>query len=210
MSASLTVAVLGLPAMFAAGLASSAHCALMCGLLQTRGAGLDMWSRHAGRAVAYALLGAISGGAGHFLLRLQDWAGAGGMLRVAALLFLSGLLLRRSPVPATAGCCAARRNTGRSAACSLVAGFVGGLVPCGLLYTAASYAALSASATQGALLMLAFGLGTVPAVSFGVWGWRQFGSGATATRPLLLAGVALSGALMLASVGPLERFWCHP
>jgi sulfite exporter TauE/SafE len=43
-----------------------------------------------------------------------------------------------------------------------MAGSVWGLVPCGMVYGALLAALLSGSAVRGALLMLAFGLGTLP------------------------------------------------
>ncbi|HIM58948.1 MAG TPA: sulfite exporter TauE/SafE family protein [Gammaproteobacteria bacterium] len=45
----------------------------------------------------------------------------------------------------------------------LVGLFWGG-IPCGLVYGALSFAALSGSATQGGLIMLAFGFGTLPSL----------------------------------------------
>lgn len=43
-------------------------------------------------------------------------------------------------------------------------GFLWGWLPCGLVYSTLSWAASSGSATNGALIMLAFGLGTLPAM----------------------------------------------
>ncbi len=43
-------------------------------------------------------------------------------------------------------------------------GLVLGFIPCGLVYAAGATAAASGNAVRGALLMLAFGLGTVPAL----------------------------------------------
>lgn len=44
-----------------------------------------------------------------------------------------------------------------------------GWLPCGLVYSALSWAALSGSISSGALYMLAFGLGTLPAML--AFGW---------------------------------------
>jgi sulfite exporter TauE/SafE len=41
-------------------------------------------------------------------------------------------------------------------------GFVWGWLPCGLVYSVLIWALSAGSATQGALLMLGFGLGTLP------------------------------------------------
>jgi len=43
-------------------------------------------------------------------------------------------------------------------------GAIWGWLPCGLVYTATVYAAAQASLTEGALSMLAFGIGTLPAI----------------------------------------------
>ncbi|MGC9163130.1 MAG: sulfite exporter TauE/SafE family protein [Thiomonas sp.] len=48
----------------------------------------------------------------------------------------------------------------------LGAGLLWGLLPCGLVYSALSLAFLSATAWEGALAMLAFGLGTLPHMLF--------------------------------------------
>lgn len=44
----------------------------------------------------------------------------------------------------------------------LLAGMVWGFVPCGLIYSVLPYAFLSGNSASGALVMLAFGLGTLP------------------------------------------------
>lgn len=46
----------------------------------------------------------------------------------------------------------------------LLSGMLNGLLPCGLVYTAAIGSAATASAWQGPLFMLLFGAGTVPAM----------------------------------------------
>ena len=43
-------------------------------------------------------------------------------------------------------------------------GFIWGWLPCGLVYSALTWSAASASYTSGALIMLGFGLGTLPAM----------------------------------------------
>ena len=43
-------------------------------------------------------------------------------------------------------------------------GFLWGWLPCGLVYSTLSWAAVSGSANNGALIMMAFGLGTLPAM----------------------------------------------
>jgi len=57
---------------------------------------------------------------------------------------------------------ATRRLAGAGAVDSVMAGALWGMVPCGMVYAVLSTALVSGSATQGALLMLVFGLGTLP------------------------------------------------
>lgn len=47
---------------------------------------------------------------------------------------------------------------------AFLVGLLWGGIPCGLVYGALSFAALSGSAIQGGLIMLAFGLGTLPSL----------------------------------------------
>lgn len=76
---------------------------------------------------------------------------------------------------------------------ALLAGLVWGWVPCGMVYGVLIAALLGGSATQGALLMLAFGLGTLPNLL--LLGW----SAHAAQRWLRHRGVRIAaGALVIA------------
>ncbi len=57
-----------------------------------------------------------------------------------------------------------RRNRFKQLTNALRAGAIWGWLPCGLVYSMLVTASVSGSATNGALWMLAFGLGTVPAL----------------------------------------------
>lgn len=76
-------------------------------------------------------------------------------------------------------------------------GLVWGWLPCGLVYTALAWALVSGSPVRGAVLMLGFGLGTLPAlVSMGMAGswilaWRERPL-VRYTAALMLVGVAVS------------------
>ena len=61
---------------------------------------------------------------------------------------------------------AARRSSPRASA--LGAGLINGALPCGLVYAAALLAVTAGGPLQAVLVMLAFGLGTVP-MMLGVW-----------------------------------------
>jgi sulfite exporter TauE/SafE len=59
----------------------------------------------------------------------------------------------------------------------LALGLCWGLMPCGLIYSSLSWAATAQSASESALIMLCFGLGTLPAMlatSFGAANIQQF------------------------------------
>ncbi len=181
----------GLPlGLLLAGLAGSAvHCVPMCGpfvlgqvsdrlacvpacALRERhriGAGL-LWPYHLGRIVTYAGLGALAGGTGA-ALGLLAWFGwvSAGLLLFAALLFASqafSRIVRPGGSPALL-----RRLTARLAgggrtrpAGGLTLGLALGFLPCGFLYSALAASAATADPLGGAVAMLAFGLGTVPAL----------------------------------------------
>lgn len=204
----LSVATLGVPAMLAAGLGSSAHCALMCGALYARrGRAVDP-SALLGRLMAYAALGALAGGAGQWLLRVAAWGDTGQLLRLALLPPVVWMLVRAHRTPPPRPCCAdaPTRDATAGPARRLAIGFATALLPCPLLLAAAGYAMLSGGALPGASLLLAFGVGTTPAVQAGAWMWAR-----AAARPRWGPGVtaAASGAALFAALGaPTLLGWC--
>lgn len=172
-----------LPA-FLIGLLGSLHCVGMCGpLVLAVPAGKVRSSRwyanravyQAGRLSTYAMLGAIialagkgialagwqqvlSVGAGIFLLMLailptqvERWAAGNG--RVA--LWLAALRKKLHRFTSRGGWQA-----------SLLLGVFNGLLPCGLVYVGLTGAMLTGTLYGGAFWMLAFGLGTLPAMAF--------------------------------------------
>ena len=170
-------------AAFAAGLLGGVHCAGMCGgivgslSMAARG---PAWSRqlafNGGRIASYALAGAAVGGLGDLTryagpaLAIQStmFAIANGMMILLGL-YIAGwggavLKLER------AGAFAWRRIQPHarrllpidSTARALGAGLAWGWVPCGLVYTMLIMALASGGALQGASVMAAFGLGTLP------------------------------------------------
>jgi sulfite exporter TauE/SafE len=126
-----------------------------------------------GRVFTYGTLGAFAGYAGFRLqastILLRNGAAT---LAIVAGLFLiyqglaaTGLLTRRG-VNAHTGCLGGTflatflRTPGWQGV--FLAGIFTGLLPCGLIYGFLALAAATASVGQGALLMIAFGLGTAP------------------------------------------------
>jgi uncharacterized protein len=114
----------------------------------------------------------------------------------------------------------------------LLLGLTWGLIPCGFLYTAQLKAAESGSLTQGALTMLAFGVGTLPAMlGIGISASRlsadrrsqlfRLGGYVTLLIGILTlwrtgemadyTGHAAIGCLMLALIArPISRLWAAP
>ncbi|MEK7952719.1 sulfite exporter TauE/SafE family protein [Luteolibacter soli] len=160
-----------------AGLATSLHCAGMCGPLAC-GVGMMAKSEsermtaasayHAGRLFAYSTIGALCGALGkeplgwffHSPAVLLPWA------LVAALLLLATGLEKKIPRPAFLMRFIARLRF-RTMKLPVIAGAgLTGLftpfLPCGPLYAVFLALLASGSAARGAEVALAFGLGTVP------------------------------------------------
>ena len=164
----------------ALGLASSAHCAAMCGpLVLAAGRAVAVRSRtghlgqlalhHAARILMYVVLAIPAGLAGE-TLALRGFGrtvaiAAGAVLLVAA---LGSLRLRAfGRAGAALSAIAARISTpvfrwsSRHAALGpLVLGAMNGILPCGLVYGALTTAAAAGSIGGSMLLMAGFGLGT--------------------------------------------------
>ena len=185
-----------LGAMALLGLAGTLHCAGMCGglVLCVSASGRPAPRQAAwqgGRGLAYALLGAGLGVVGMGVRTSWDNGGgrlvylAAGLVMVAVGMGFLGVLPRFEPLarvtaPLQTGL--ARLLKKGTTGAAFLLGLLTGLLPCGLLYAAFARAAASAGPGEGALLMLAFWLGTSPA----------------------LLGVAFAGPLM-ARVNP--RWW---
>lgn len=172
-------------AAFVLGLASSGHCAAMCGPLMVawrqqaagaRGAG-GIALYHLSRIAVYAVLGVVAGLAGQAL-------SGGGFARgvsIASGLVLIAMALGRVGValPGRAGVlvsralgrvmAVARLASGRRPAwTAMLGGALNALLPCGLLYAALAGSAAVADPVRAALAMALYGLGTTPAL-VGIW-----------------------------------------
>jgi sulfite exporter TauE/SafE len=170
-----------------AGLAGSGHCLGMCGgilaALAVAGPHASVGQRfrlnlayHIGRIVTYTLLGLLAGAASQAalftVLRPKLYwlfALANGMVIIIGLATAFGL--RRLSLAALDGRGwgfmsgvigrAASQATTRA---FLLAGLAMGLLPCGLVYGVLISASTGGSWLQGGGMMLAFGLGTLPAL----------------------------------------------
>jgi sulfite exporter TauE/SafE len=137
---------------------------------------------HAGRMLTYVLLGTLFGAAGgtafaqafsplqrglyvaaNVMLLLLAWGIAHGRTAPSSLEAL-GLKLYSALAPA-----AGRALRGRGIASRFALGALWGLTPCALVYGVLPLALLSGGAWQGALIMLAFGVGTLPNLLAAGW-----------------------------------------
>ena len=167
---------------FMAGLLGSGHCFGMCGGIA---AGLGAMSKgrpvvpalqfNLARLASYAILGLIAatvlGGVSN-LVPIGRWLRilTAVMILLIGLKFLlnirtleiierggSGLWKKIMPL-------AIRAGNRQDAIGRLLLGACWGLIPCGLVYSVLMTAASTANASSGALTMLAFGVGTLPAM----------------------------------------------
>lgn len=172
---------------FVTGLLGAGHCLGMCGglvgalsLSASRQPG--GWSfhllYHAGRVTSYTLIGALVGWLGSALAYTDRFRDVTRILLLVSDLFiiavglataglLAGLTIARLdfPGPLRAMSAAVERLRQLPPALSaLPLGLLFGFLPCGYLSAVAITAAQSAVVATGALMLLAFGLGTMPAL----------------------------------------------
>ena len=167
------------------GLAGAGHCLMMCGglagALGPKPGTTELLTYNLGRISSYMMAGALVGLFSQ--LALASFMPALLGLRFLAALFLIALglyfagwwfglqrlerigrpLWRRLAPRAT------KVQQSQTLRGRFAAGFIWCWLPCGLVYSALSWAALSGTAVQGALYMLLFGLGTLPAMF--AFGW---------------------------------------
>lgn len=169
------------------GFVGSGHCMGMCGgiaSLLSMGASQPHTSPlvplfyNLGRLASYALIGALVGGAISGLSELSGLTQSLAWLRFVAAIFMilvalyiakwwQGLLaieklgqhIWRFISPAGKRLLPLKRPVH-----ALPFGFIWGWLPCGLVYSAVTWSAVSGSAINGGLIMLAFGVGTLPAM----------------------------------------------
>ncbi|MBT0586324.1 sulfite exporter TauE/SafE family protein [Alteromonas oceanisediminis] len=203
-------AQLDLFAAFLIGIAGGVHCFGMCGGItvalqsavpNSRYAPVYTLAYHSGRIASYTVAGALTGWLGsifshqfvsgiHLLtllsavllillgLYIGDW-----FRGLAVLERAGGVLWRRIQPFAT------RLLPFKTPVAAVGYGAVWGWLPCGLVYSTLSWSLASGTAGSGALVMLAFGLGTLPAMltaSFGYQYLRDY-----YRHPLVRQGVAL-------------------
>lgn len=171
-------------ALFLIGLFTGVHCIGMCGgIMLTQSGGGDGQSAaasaalyNAGRVISYTVMGTVFGALGNvisydraFKSMLFTLSGAAVVLvglRMWGVPFLRRLRAQLNP-PCALPSGVKRRAFGRP----LAVGLATGLMPCGALSAMWLLSASAGSAAKGLLSMLAFALGTVPAMlAFGSLG----------------------------------------
>jgi sulfite exporter TauE/SafE len=183
----MTELVPALSAALLAGLLGSAHCLGMCagisGLFAVNSTVATLRNElpfaltyNLGRILSYSLLGIIVGGLASVVIEASP-AIAGGIrmlsgivimlvgLKVAFdLRFLNAIERMGATLWSRIAPAAKRLVPVTTLPRALGLGLVWGWLPCGLVYSVLLIAATSADATRGAMIMLAFGLGTMPAM----------------------------------------------
>jgi sulfite exporter TauE/SafE len=175
---------------FLVGLLGGAHCVGMCGGIvaaltfglpeKRRGSVIGMLpfqlAYNLGRLGSYTLAGALMGGLGVLLSGfLPVQYAQRGLLAAAAIfmillgLYLGGWWAALARVEALGGVLwrrieplGRRMLPVRSPAQALVLGLIWGWLPCGLVYSVLIWSVSAGGVVQGAGLMLAFGVGTLP------------------------------------------------
>ena len=201
-------------------IAGAGHCLGMCGgislglsmaVQEDRRRGKRLWLWQAlfaiGRVSTYTLLGALAGAFGQLIIDTLPGAGPVAWMLSAILMLLLALMLLGHDVGLgrleRVGLAVWRRiqplTTSlvpiRHAGQALLLGVLWGFLPCGLLYTALALSVATGSSLNGAVVMLIFGLVTVPPVAVGGvatglltvlrrQGWRRL----TAVMTLVMAG----------------------
>lgn len=180
----------GFLAAFLIGLLGGVHCAGMCGgivsVMTVRMPGQQWIGRHGvwpihlaynlGRIASYSIAGALMGALGSLGLLLNDALPvqmalyvAANLMMIALGLYLTGMT-RALAFAERAGHALWRRVQPvtrqflpvRGARQAFPLGMLWGWLPCGLVYSVLTLTLVSGSAWRGAVIMLAFGLGTLP------------------------------------------------
>lgn len=184
---------------FLIGIAGSVHCVGMCGgivgafsfaIPKQQSDTLYLLAYNLGRISSYALAGAITGVLGAYFSSSSTYGLSvlniisaimlillglyiGGWWKVLTHLERAGSVLWQYVSPI-----GRRLIPFRSPFYAIPYGMIWGWLPCGLVYSTLSWSLASGSAYQGAMVMLCFGLGTLPAMLL-------LGTSASQIRPFL-------------------------
>jgi sulfite exporter TauE/SafE len=219
------------------GIAASGHCLVMCGGISAalglatakRADGRSRMSLlvayQAGRMVSYSIAGALLGGVLGIIVRWLDFDAVRQGLRALSAVALAAAALVAFGALRDPGARIGRLVWPRlaplgkrflpvtSVSRALGFGMVWGWMPCGFVYTVIVIAALEHDALRSAATMLAFGVGTSPAmiaVALGAQRPASFAAGSTGRR---FAGAVLIGSAALTLFAPqivAAAPWLHP
>ncbi|MGE5522567.1 MAG: sulfite exporter TauE/SafE family protein [Rhodospirillaceae bacterium] len=211
-------------AAFLAGLAGGVHCAAMCGPIaaacatQSGSAGLR-WRRalayNAGRIASYTFAGLAVGAVGQEALALRPGAAAQQIALVAAgasmllvALYFSGVTVVARGMESAGALVwkhvqpwSRRFLPADTAGKAFGLGTLWGWLPCGMVYGMLLTAAATGDAAEGGLVMLSFGLGTLPnmlAVGMLANGVRTY-TRRPAVRLVIAGVIGVAGIAALAS-----------
>ncbi len=200
-------------AIFVAGLATSLHCAGMCGLL-TCGLGIagrgpalaSVGVYHFFRLVGYATAGGFAGFLGS-LFGLETKLAGVGWLPFALLFLLAAIVLgldrRIGSIPALSRTSVRIRLSAFRFSPTIRAAAVGiatPLLPCGPLYAMLAISLATGSTIRGMETMLVFGLGALPAI----WATQV---GSTWFQNRVSTGTYLVARRSLALIAALSLLW---
>ena len=167
---------------FSVGILGSIHCIGMCGGIVaalSMGGDKTYWrgiaSYHLGRIISYSTLGLVAGLIGSLitakteLLHIQQMLSVlAGMFMIIFALQIGGVIPERFAaisfirIPASLLQKTARGNAPLFWG---LTGLTNGLLPCGMVYAALSLSLKQADPVAGTIMMTAFGIGTVPAMT---------------------------------------------
>lgn len=219
--------LLAISAAFISGLMGSVHCMAMCGgiatgLASTGGAPrraaaalADAFQWNVGRVGGYVVAGALAGAMGGGLLRMAGSPALQAGLRVALGVAMMLVALRvagrgdrwnplaRAGAPAWRALAPLRQRVvpANTLPRRLLLGVLWGWLPCGLSSGLLVVAWLQADAIGGALVMAAFGAGTLPAMVPLAWSGSRLGA-PTRPRARHTAATAVFAAGVLTAAGP--------
>lgn len=202
---------------FMAGLAGSGHCIGMCGGLvcgffaKIGRRGMPVYAAyHAARLAVYAMIGLIAAALGAALVSTGKIGLAQGMLQIVAglaVIFLGVEMSGYSPIRNTLGFApiawlrrqfigATQKQPILGAA---IGGAINGLMPCSMTLAMAVQASTAPSVAQGTLLLLAFGVGTLPSMLLASALFGKLG-------PRLRGGLVKLAALFVIALG-ISTLW---
>lgn len=162
---------------FLLGLTGSLHCVGMCGVLalQAGRTPTAILLYHTGRIAAYVVLGLLAGVVGRFMA-LGGWLGwfsiTLGLVIILFLLFQGAgrwLTLKFSTGLYGLQKKLIRLLNKQSTGTALGIGLLNGWLPCGLVYSAVVLALVQPDIGYSIMVMMLFGLGTVPALMAVRW-----------------------------------------